>query len=362
MTTHQRKTLEIPSLDLQAITHGYGDRPVVKDVSLSLMPGHLLCLLGPSGCGKTTTLRIAAGLEHPWSGQVRMNGEIVADGPNAVPPERRRIGFLFQDFALFPHLTVADNVAFGLTHLTKLERRERVSRTLEMVGMTDYMRAYPHTLSGGQQQRVALARALAPEPRLMLLDEPFSGLDARLRHQIRAETFQVLRKNNVAAVMVTHDPEEAMYMADQIALMDGGRVIQQGPPAALYHQPTCPFAARFFGEINELPAVVRNGLAATPVGPLPAPGLAEGTACLAMIRPEGFVLSPSPGAGQPQARILDIRHLGRIHDITLAVETEESCTPLHAHIHDLPPMATGDVVGLGLIPDEVFVFPRDKTG
>jgi iron(III) transport system ATP-binding protein len=356
--TSHRKDIDHPSLELRGISHGYGGRPVVKDVSLSLQPGHLLCLLGPSGCGKTTTLRIAAGLEHPWSGQVLMGGEIVADGPNAVPPERRHIGFLFQDFALFPHLSVADNVAFGIVHLPKDERARRVSAKLDMVGMADYARAYPHTLSGGQQQRVALARALAPEPRLMLLDEPFSGLDARLRQQIRAETFQVLRDNGVAAVMVTHDPEEAMYMANQIALMEGGRVVQQGPPADLYHRPTCPFAARFFGEINELSGVVRGGRAETAVGSLPAPEMAEGAPVLAMIRPDGVVLSPNPGDTQPRARILDIRHLGRIHDITLAVESETACTPLHAHAHDLPDVRAGDVVGLSFIHDEVFVFPQ----
>ncbi|KAA5604273.1 ABC transporter ATP-binding protein [Roseospira marina] len=351
---------------MRAITHGYGSRPVVRDVSLVLPPGQLMCLLGPSGCGKTTTLRIAAGLEHPWTGEIRMGGETVAMGAEALPPERRHIGFLFQDFALFPHLTVADNVGFGITHRRRAERRQRVRAALDMVGMAEHAKVYPHTLSGGQQQRVALARALAPEPRLMLLDEPFSGLDARLRHQIRAETFDVLRANGVAAVMVTHDPEEAMYMADRIVLMDQGRIVQTGDPATLYHQPACPFAARFFGEINELPARVRHGVAETPLGTLPAPPRAghrdAPRNALAMIRPEAFVLETAPQGDQPRARITAIRHLGRFHDVTLVIADGATGTHLHAHIADMPPIPLGAEVGIGLKPAGVFIFPADERG
>ncbi len=348
---------EVASLELANIVHGYGERTVVRDVSLSLQAGELICLLGPSGCGKTTTLRIAAGLEHPWQGEVRMGGQVVADATRQLPPERRHIGFLFQDFALFPHLSVIDNVMFGIRHLKPDARRAQARAKLAMVGMADYEAAFPHTLSGGQQQRVALARALAPEPRLMLLDEPFSGLDARLRQQIRAETFQVLQENGVAAVMVTHDPEEAMFMADRIALMDRGVIVQYGPPSTLYHRPATPFAARFFGEINELPGVVRGGQAETPIGPLPAPHLTDGSAALCMLRPEAFVLSTGAAAqGKPQARVISIRPLGRINKVTLGIPASGGEMAVMAHVHDLPAISAGDSVGIGLLADEVFVF------
>ena len=200
-------------LVLDTLSHSYGDTVVVPEVSLTVAPGELLCLLGPSGCGKTTTLRIAAGLEEVRQGRVTLDGRLVSGDGVHIPPEHRHVGFLFQDYALFPHLNVCGNVEFGLDGLTRPARRQRALDMLAQVGMADYAGAWPHQLSGGQQQRVGLARALAPQPGLMLLDEPFSGLDKRLRDQIRDETQRVLKANGVATLMVTHDPEEAMFMA-----------------------------------------------------------------------------------------------------------------------------------------------------
>ena len=204
-------------LNLNNISHHYGENHVLKDASVSVAAGELVCLLGPSGCGKTTLLRIAAGLEHIQTGRVEIDDEPVADGAlsTQAPPEARGVGLMFQDYALFPHLNVRENIAFGLNGNAKT-RGEWIAGALKDMGLADYAKAYPHTLSGGQQQRVALLRALAPNPRVLLLDEPFSGLDVTRRAQIRTDTLEVIKATGVATLMVTHDPEEAMFMADRI--------------------------------------------------------------------------------------------------------------------------------------------------
>lgn len=355
-----------PALEMRGLRHGFGSKEVLKGVSLSVAPGGFLCLLGPSGCGKTTTLRLAAGLETPWEGEIWINGHQVSGPDGTLPPEDRRIGYLFQDFALFPHLTVLDNVMFGIMDRPKADRQATALEKLTMVGMADYAKAYPHTLSGGQQQRVALARALAPDPQLMLLDEPFSGLDARLRHQIRAETFQVLKDNGVAAVMVTHDPEEAMFMADCIALMDGGNVVQCDVPAALWHRPATPFAARFFGEINELSGTVTGAKVSTALGPLPLPRNAhgavadwatEGSEVLVMIRPAAFQLSEITPANRSPLYVRSVRHLGPVHRVRMGIHgTDDS--DLLAHVHDVGLLQDDADVGFTLQMDEVFLFPK----
>ena len=248
-----------PRLEIQNIHRRFGDKAAVYDVSLALMPGQVTCLLGPSGCGKSTTLRIIAGVEHQDSGNVMVDGELICDGVRSVPTERRGIGLMFQDFALFPHLNVWKNVAFGLTG-AKAARRKRAVDLLARVGLADYADKMPSQLSGGEQQRVALARAIAPRPRVMLLDEPFSGLDDRLRDDVREATLDILRDDGTAVVMVTHDPEEAMKMADEIALMRAGRIVQRGTPYVMYNSPVDREAAAFFGDVNVIPARVELSL------------------------------------------------------------------------------------------------------
>ena len=341
-------------LVLDHVSHAYDGTPVVDDVSLTVGAGELLCLLGPSGCGKTTTLRIAAGLEAPTAGEVRVAGAVVADSRQFVPPERRNVGFLFQDYALFPHLSVEENVVFGLDGMSRQKRQERALAVLSQVGMTNYIHAYPHTLSGGQQQRVGLARALAPEPKLMLLDEPFSGLDRRLRDQVRDETLHVLKAAGVATVMVTHDPEEAMFMADWIALMNGGRIVQMGSPVELYCHPRTAFAARFFGEVNELPARVVGDRVATPLGSLDPRGHADGAAVTVMVRPEALELTAIEDGGTPAVvgRVLASRMLGRTSLVHLQVETPDGAgLHLHARVPGryLPP------------PDERLAVSLDRS-
>lgn len=207
----------VPRLETRNLTRRFDGRDVVSDVSLSIRPGQVTCLLGPSGCGKSTTLRMIAGIERQDSGEIIVDGGLIAGGGVMLPPERRGIGLMFQDFALFPHLSVLDNVAFGLQG-PKPQRRARVSELLDKVDLLRFIDAFPHQLSGGEQQRVALARALAPRPRVMLMDEPFSGLDNRLRDGIRDETLDLLKAEETAVLLVTHEPEEAMRMADEIAL------------------------------------------------------------------------------------------------------------------------------------------------
>jgi iron(III) transport system ATP-binding protein len=340
-------------LFIENISHSYGGRRVVHGVTLAVPPGELVCLLGPSGCGKTTTLRIAAGLERPDKGRVTLNCQLVSGDGIHLPPEARNVGFLFQDYALFPHLDVAANVAFGLDGLAKPARRERVMEMLRQVGMEAYAEAWPHQLSGGQQQRVALARALAPKPRLMLLDEPFSGLDKRLRDQVRDETLHVLKNSGVSTLMVTHDPEEAMFMADRIALMKDGRIEQMGPPEQLYLAPRTPFVASFFGEVNLISALVRDGQVATPFGPVPAPGLRDGQAEL-LIRPEALALHPDAAGA---AEVLAARMLGRTSLVHLRVAVGDGpALHLHARIPGRFLPAEGERLAVTLDESQAHVY------
>jgi len=252
---------------VEDVVHGYGDHRVLQGLSFRLEQGTIGCLLGPSGCGKTTALRCIAGLEPVERGRILTDGAVLSAPGDTVVPERRGMGMVFQDYALFPHLSVSANVAFGLSGLDRAERRSRAERLLGVVGLGDSADVYPHELSGGQQQRVALARALAPEPRLLLLDEPFSNLDAAMRADLGAELREILKRLGITALMVTHDQQEAFAIADQIGVMNEGRLLQWGSPASLYRQPADPFVARFIGEGCLLPGTRGDdGLFTTELG------------------------------------------------------------------------------------------------
>lgn len=264
-------------------------RLVVDDVSLAVHAGQVTCLLGPSGCGKSTTLRMIAGVEMQDSGEIYVDGNLICDTIFRVPPERREIGLMFQDFALFPHLSVANNVAFGLKG-GKDEKRARVEELLKKVDLMRFVDGFPHQLSGGEQQRVALARALAPRPRIMLMDEPFSGLDNRLRDGIRDETLAILKEEGAAVLLVTHEPEEAMRMADEIALMRRGKIVQQGAPYNVYTRPADKAAMAFFSDVNVLRSQVNGALAETPFGQFLAPGIPDNTDVEIVFRPQHIKL------------------------------------------------------------------------
>ena len=271
------------------VSASYGAVEVLHDVSLDLAPGSVTALLGPSGCGKTTLLRVVAGLERPDAGTVTIGDRVVCGGGAWVPPEQRHVGLVFQDWALFPHMTVASNVGYGVPRRAP-DRSGRIAEALALVGLTGLDDRMPSTLSGGQQLRVALARALAPRPSVLLLDEPFSNLDTALRIQVRAEVHALLEELDVTAVFVTHDQDEAFVLGDVVAVMAEGRIVQAAPPAELYARPVSPWVARFVGDADLVPGEASGDRADTPIGPVP---LAEGATgpVQVLIRPEQLALS-----------------------------------------------------------------------
>lgn len=286
-----------PVVELHCVVKHYvhGDHGDVQGLSLMVMQGEMLVLLGPSGCGKTTTLRLIAGFEQPDAGTVRIAGRLAADRARSLPPEQRGLGMVFQDYALFPHLTVADNVAFGLHRLPKRQRDGRVAEVLSLVGLAELAGRYPHALSGGQQQRVALARALAPRPAVILFDEPFSNLDAELRQQMRHEVRRILKESNSTAIFVTHDQQEALLLGDRVAVMRRGYVEQVDPPDVVYHRPQNRFVAEFLGAADFLPVQVTAAGLASEIGLLPAAGMTSPSGPVeVMLRPHDLRLAPAP--------------------------------------------------------------------
>ena len=278
------------AIRLDGISKSFGATRAVEDVTLAVERGELMSVLGPSGCGKTTLLRLIAGFEAPDGGSVEVGEETVAGPGRLVPPERRRVGMVFQDYALFPHLSVEANIAFGLSRHTREERDSLTRRTLELVGLQHKTGRHPHELSGGERQRVALARALAPEPEVVLLDEPFSSLDATLRADLRREVELILRDAAATALLVTHDQEEALSLADRLAVMREGRIVQVGAPEEVYGRPASRWAAQFVGEVNVLAGVARGGGVETELGRFDLRAPATGTVHVA-VRPEQLELS-----------------------------------------------------------------------
>ena len=341
----------------EAVSQDYGSLRALDRVTLTIAPGELLCLLGHSGCGKTTLLRVAAGVETPTEGRVLLDGREVS-GPSAFePPERRGIGLMFQDYALFPHLTNLRNVMFGLKGLPSREAEAAARRALARVGLGAQADDFPDTLSGGEQQRVALARSIAPRPGVLLMDEPFSNLDRRLRDAVRDETVAILRETGATTVVVTHDPEEAMRIADRIVLMRSGSIVQAGTAEELYRRPTDLFAARFLCDFNEIEGLCQGGQVSTPVGIFPAPGLAEGEDAVVCIRPQGVRLKP-PGFCL-DGRVRSRRFLGEVDLVHVAVQGLDR--PLQARVREPNRAGPGRDVGVDIDTREVLVFPSSQA-
>jgi iron(III) transport system ATP-binding protein len=343
-------------LVVEHLSHRYGPVAVVDDVSFAVPPGEIHCLMGPSGCGKTTTLRLVAGLEAVQQGTIDLGGRRLADPSLMVPPEARQIGLMFQDLALFPHLTIVENVAFGLRRQSGAERRARAHELIAMVGMARHAAKYPHQLSGGEQQRIALARALAPRPCLMLLDEAFSALDASLRAEIRGEALHILKEARVPTLLVTHDPEEAIVAGDRVHVMQEGRLVQSGPPDALYKHPANDFVANFFGPTVRFEARIKGGLAWTPLGMIAAPVHADGTPVSVVFRAEALQLRPDFNGPGHAGQVVACRRMGPACDLSIKLETGST-------IRVRKPIETPHHIGMrmGIDIDQryTFVFPKD---
>ncbi len=352
------------SLLFDDVSHDYGNGLVLKDVTINVEPGEVLCLLGPSGSGKSTILRIAAGIERPTSGSVWIDKRVVAGDGVDIPPEKRGVGLVFQDFALFPHLTIKQNVLFGLTAVPADIAQEEAERLLFRVGMAKMADLYPHQISGGEQQRIALARALAPRPGILLMDEPFSGLDARLRDNIRDETISLLRDTRSTSVIVTHDPEEALLVADKIALMNEGQLVQSGTGTDLYNHPNSLFVARFFSQLNIFYGKAAQGRIDTVFGAVPAKNLADGQMAAVCLRLQDVHVTAHKASRTRRAndtkvtvpgRILSRRFFGIAEILEIAVEGIEE--PIKARIRagSLPTEAMN--VDVGLDQKAAMIFP-----
>jgi iron(III) transport system ATP-binding protein len=343
-------------LDVIELDSGYDDLQVLNQVSFTLQPGQIGCMLGPSGCGKTTVLRAVAGFEPAWNGRILIDQVEVSSKRLCLPPEKRNVGMVFQDFALFPHLRVEDNVRFGLKGQSSAEQQARIGELLAIVGMPAYGQAYPHQLSGGQQQRVALARALAPRPRILLLDEPFSNMDVELREQLAREIRNILKQENITAILVTHDQHEAFAMADQICVMHEGRIVQQGSGYDLYHKPANRFVADFIGQGVIIPAQVEDATTVktdlgkirgnTPVDAQP------GETVDVLIRPDDVI---HDDAAELSAIVVEKAFRGAdfLYFLRLDSGIEVLCLAPSHHNHKI-----NERIGIRLDVDHLVTFPR----
>jgi len=343
-------------LEVEHAVVGYGGEPVVQDVSFILEPGRIGCLLGPSGCGKTTLLRAIAGFEMLVSGEIRMRNQVVSHAGWSLPPEKRRVGMVFQDFALFPHLRIGDNIGFGLRHLSERERRARVQSLLKLIGLPEYEQDFPHQLSGGQQQRVALARAMAPRPELLLMDEPFSSMDAELREQLAREVRGILKEEDITALLVTHDQYEAFAMADEIGVLNEGRLMQWDSGYNLYHRPANRFVADFIGQGVILPGEVQGvDQVQTELGVITGQlpdGCRPGCKLELLLRPDDI---QHDDQSRLHARVVAKAFRGAefLYTLELPSGTRVLCLAPSHHDH-----AIGEALGIRVEVDHLVMFPQ----
>ena len=346
------------SLAFEGVERRFGEAVALAGVSLAIEPGEIVCLLGPSGCGKTTLLRIASGIERPTAGRVLINEQEVAGPSRFVPPEKRNVGLMFQDFALFPHLSIIDNVTFGLRFLPAAAARREGLAVLSRVGLEAFADEYPDTLSGGQQQRVALARALVPRPAVVLMDEPFSGLDVQLRDAMQEEVRALLKETRATTMIVTHHPEEAMRLGDRIAVMRRGRIVQAGTAEELYRAPADVFVGRLFSEINEIVLPVAKGVVSTPFGDVPAAGIADGSKAILCIRRRAIRLAVA-GEGLI-GRVLAAKFQGDLAVLEIGIQRLDK--PLRMLVRQANQPQIGAEVSVTVDRDGLLVFPADEQG
>lgn len=344
-------------LELRYVSCAYETgRPAVQGISFAAREGEILCLLGPSGCGKTTILRAIAGFEPVRSGQLFLSGQLVSSPDMMIPTENRHVGMVFQEYALFPHLRVQDNIAFGLSHLARSERSARVQEMLRLTGLEGFERRYPHELSGGQQQRVALSRALVQNPVVLLLDEPFSNLDPDMAGRMRQELHDLLRRTKTTTVLVTHDHDEAFAMADRIAVLNHGRLEQFDTPEMMYHMPATPFVADFVGQADFIPGTVSQGMVHTELGEFPDTiECKDGTAVVVMIRPDDIHLVPTEGA---RSRVLSRQFHGSENLYTVSLPSGQI---VHSSQGSTSVYQEGTTVELRVLATHTVLFRREES-
>jgi len=350
-----------PVVEIKNISFSYDgtSSKILTDVSLSIQEGEFLSLLGESGSGKTTLLRLIADLQKPTSGTVKVNGQ--------KNQSDHKIGMVFQDLALFSHMNVSRNISFAIRHLSRADRKNRINEMLDLVGLRDKGTCYPHELSGGQKQRLAIARALAPKPDLILLDEPFIAQDYNRRAQIRDDIMHILRESGVAALLVTHDPEEAMQFADRIAIMHQGKIEQIASPHKIYNAPSTPYVASFFGQVNNFYGTIKNGGLETDIGFIPIKGHADGDNIHVIARPEAFQLQghdPSidhhdPNHKHSHATIAETKYVGRstiIHMDSFNIDQNCKGTHIHARVPGIHKISKDKIHDVYIDPTQIFVF------
>ncbi|MCG3773667.1 MAG: Fe(3+) ions import ATP-binding protein FbpC 2 [Nitrospira sp.] len=344
-------------LELRHVSCAYETgRPAVQEISFAAREGEILCLLGPSGCGKTTILRAIAGFEPVRSGQLFLSGQLVSSPDVMTPTENRHVGMVFQEYALFPHLRVQDNIAFGLHHLSRSERASRVQEMLRLTGLEGFERRYPHELSGGQQQRVALARALVQNPVVLLLDEPFSNLDPDMAGRMRQELHDLLRRTKTTTVLVTHDHDEAFAMADRIAVLNQGRLEQFDTPEMMYHMPATPFVADFVGQADFIPGTVSQGMVHTELGEFPDTiECTDGTNVVVMIRPDDIHLVPTEGA---RSRVISRQFHGSENLYTVSLPSGQI---VHSSQGSTSVYQAGTTVELRVLATHTVLFRQEKS-
>ena len=355
--TSDHSTTVSSVLELRQVSCSYeAGRPAVQEISFAAKEGEILCLLGPSGCGKTTILRAIAGFEPVRSGQIFLSDQLVSSQEVMTPTESRRIGMVFQEYALFPHLRVQDNIAFGLSQSTQSLRATRVQEMLRLTGLEGFERRYPHELSGGQQQRVALARALVQNPIVLLLDEPFSNLDPDMSGRMRQELHDLLRRTKTTTILVTHDHDEAFAMADRIAVLNQGRLEQFDTPEMMYHLPATPFVADFVGQADFIPGTVSHGMVQTELGEFPDTlECQDGTTVVVMIRPDDIHLVPTEGA---RSRVISRQFRGSENLYTVSLPSGQI---VHSSQGSTSIYQVGTAVELRVLATHTVLFRQETS-
>ena len=347
------------AVKINNLSHSINNQKILSDINLELEKDKIACILGPSGCGKTTLLKLIAGLEKVQKGEIYLNDIIVSSKEFHLKTEKRKIGFLFQDYALFPHLNVKDNLNFAIKNKNNLNND--IEEIIEIIKLPNSLHKYPHELSGGEQQRVALARSIISQPDLLLLDEPFSSLDLNLKEEIRDDTLHLLQKSNISVLIVTHDPFEAMFISNKIYIMKkGGLIVQSGAPRDLYNNPVDSYVAGFFGETNKFKSVVKNALVSTPIGNIKAPKKLESKNVEVHIRPQGVkLIQESTPVNGIKGTVMASRLMGEYSFVHLSVLNENNDV-IHVHSH-MPATfypEQSSAVGIEIDPNQTFIFPE----